>query len=30
MEEVANTFSFRKLRYDIYLFLDVMMHAERS
>ena len=29
MEEALNAFPFRKLRFDIYLTLDVMMYVER-
>ena len=30
MEEVVTSFPFRKLRYEIYLTLEVMMYVERS
>ena len=30
MEEAVTSFLFRKLRYEIYLTLDIMMYVERS
>jgi hypothetical protein len=30
MEEAVTSFPFRKLRYEIYLTLDIMMYVERS